>query len=87
MAVLGAPAAVVVTAATLASGVALARVLRDWVGLEPATALLACAPAGVTQMAVVADEIGADVLVVTLFQLTRLMVCVFVLPVLFSFLA
>jgi uncharacterized protein len=79
-------AAVVVTAATLASGVALARVLRDWVGLEPATALLACAPAGVTQMAVVADEIGADVLVVTLFQLTRLMVCVFVLPVLFSFL-
>ncbi|MDP3047709.1 MAG: AbrB family transcriptional regulator [Chloroflexota bacterium] len=81
-----APAAVVVTVATVASGVALARVLRDWVGLDPATALLACAPAGVTQMAVVADEIGADVLVVTLFQLTRLMVCVFVLPVLFSFL-
>jgi membrane AbrB-like protein len=79
-----APAAVVVTAATVASGVALARVLRDWAGLDPATALLACAPAGVTQMAVVADEIGADVLVVTLFQLTRLMVCVFVLPVLFS---
>ncbi len=79
-------AAVVVTAATLVSGIALARILRDWAGLEPATALLACAPAGVTQMAVVADEIGADVLVVTLFQLTRLMVCVFVLPVLFSFL-
>jgi uncharacterized protein len=81
-----APAAVVVTVATVASGVALARVLRDWVGLAPATALLACAPAGVTQMAVVADEIGADVLVVTLFQLTRLMVCVLVLPVLFRFL-
>jgi uncharacterized membrane protein AbrB (regulator of aidB expression) len=40
----------------------------------------------VTQMAVVADEIGADVMVVTLFQLARLMVCVFVLPVLVSLL-
>jgi membrane AbrB-like protein len=79
-------AAVLVTVATVVSGVALARVLRDWAGMDPATALLACAPAGVTQMAVVADEIGADVLVVTLFQLTRIMVCVFVLPVLFTFL-
>jgi membrane AbrB-like protein len=79
-------AAVLVTAATVASGVALARLLRDWAGLDSATALLACAPAGVTQMAVVADEIGADVMVVTLFQLARLMVCVFVLPVLVSLL-
>jgi membrane AbrB-like protein len=79
-------AAVMVTAATVASGVVLARVLRDWAGMDPATALLACAPAGVTQMAMVADEIGADALVVTVFQFTRLMVCVFVLPVLFSFL-
>jgi uncharacterized protein len=80
-----APAAVVVTLATVASGIALAKVLQDKTGLDPATALLACAPAGVTQMAVVADEIGADALVVTLFQLTRLVVCVFVLPVLVTF--
>ena len=39
-------------------------------GMDAPTALLACAPAGVTQMTVIADEIGGDVLVVTLFQLT-----------------
>jgi hypothetical protein len=78
-------AAVVVTAATVVSGMALAKVLERRAGMDPATALLACAPAGVTQMAVIADEIGSDVLVVALFQLTRLMCAVFILPLLFRF--
>ena len=78
-------AAVLVTAATVGSGMALAKVLERYFGMDAPTALLACAPAGVTQMAVIADEIGSDVLVVTLFQLTRLMSCVFILPMIYAF--
>jgi hypothetical protein len=71
------------TAATIASGLGLARIVRDQLGTDTQTAVLACAPAGVIQMAIVADEVGADILTVTLFQLTRLICAVSVLPIVF----
>ncbi len=76
--------AIVLTAATVVGSVALARLVQLRTGMDYACALLACAPAGVTQMAIIADEIGADALMVTIFQLTRLMSCVFLMPLLFA---
>lgn len=55
-------AVVLATAATMGSGLILAHFMRSWLRSDARTALLACAPAGVTQMALIADELGADVL-------------------------
>jgi hypothetical protein len=76
--------AVIVSLGILVSGLALARFVQLRSSMDYATALLACAPAGVSQMVIIADELGTDPLTVTVFQLTRLMVCVFVMPVLFA---
>ena len=68
------------TAATVANGLILARFVQGWLHSDAQTALLACAPAGVTQMAVIAEELGAQVFVVSLFQLARLLAAILVLP-------
>jgi len=80
-------AAVLVTATTIGSGIVLAVALRKRFGLDATTAMLGCAPAGVSQMAIIAHETGGDVLVVTLLQLVRFMCCIFVLPALYAIVA
>lgn len=77
---------VVTTAATLASSLLLARFIQHWLRLDAQTALLACAPGGLVQMGIIADELGAQTFVVSLFQFTRI-VCVIVLaPLVFRML-
>ncbi len=72
----------VTTAATVLSALALARVVQRWLKTDLQTALLACAPGGLAQMGIIADELGAEVFVVNLFQLTRLVSAVLLLPIL-----
>jgi hypothetical protein len=79
------PIIVVMTVATLASSLALAGVLQRRLQTDACTALLSCAPAGMTQMPIIADELGADLSQVTVFQLTRYLCSVAVLPILFRF--
>jgi uncharacterized protein len=80
------PVVVCITGATLASGLGLARFVEDRIGSGPGTALLACAPGGLSQMPIVADAMGADMSKVTIFQLTRFLCSIVVLPVLFRLL-
>jgi membrane AbrB-like protein len=75
-------AVLLVTAATVSSALALAQVVKRWLKTDMQTALLACAPGGLMQMGIIADEMGAEVLVVNLFQLTRLVSAVLLLPIL-----
>jgi len=77
---------VVTTAATMASSLLRARFIQHWLQLDARTALLACAPGGLVQMGIIADELGAQTFVVSLFQFTRI-VCVIVLaPLVFRML-
>ena len=75
-----------ITTATLASSLVLANFVERRLGTGRSTALLACAPGGLTQMPIVADELGADLAQVTIFQLTRFVCSIVVLPVLFRLL-
>jgi membrane AbrB-like protein len=79
-------AVIMTTAATVASGLALASVVRARAHVNTQTALLACAPGGTTQMTSIADDLGADGLVVSLFHLTRAISVNLVLPVLYRLL-
>ena len=79
-------AVIMTTAATMASGLALARVVRARAHVNTQTALLACAPGGTTQMTSIADDLGADGVVVSLFHLTRVISVNLVLPVLYRLL-
>ena len=78
---------IAVTVTTVASSMALAGVLQRWIKTDRSTALLACAPAGVAQMGIVADELGAEVSIVNLFQLARLVSTVLLVPILVRLLA
>jgi uncharacterized membrane protein AbrB (regulator of aidB expression) len=60
----------------------MAFVVQRWTRLDPRTAALACAPAGLAQMAIIADEMGAEPVVVTMFQTARMIVAVVLLPTL-----
>ena len=73
-------------AATVASGLALSGVVQRALKVDAQTALLACSPAGVSQMAVLSEELGAQTFVVTLFQLTRLTTVVVIMPFIFRLL-
>lgn len=75
-----------VTAATVVSSLGLAGIVQRLLRVDPQTALLACAPAGLSQMGIIADELGAEVFVVNMFQLARLVCAVLVLPLLFRLL-
>jgi membrane AbrB-like protein len=70
------------TVATVASALMLARVVQRALKTDLQTALLACAPGGLVQMGIIADELGAEVFVVNLFQLTRLVSAVILFPIL-----
>jgi membrane AbrB-like protein len=79
-------AVVMTTAATMASSLALASVVRARAHVDTRTALLACAPGGATQITSIADDVGADGIVVSLFHLTRVISVNLVLPILFRLL-
>ncbi|MHB1131791.1 MAG: AbrB family transcriptional regulator [Chloroflexota bacterium] len=79
------PVVASITTATLASGLVLSTFVESRVR-GAGTALLACAPGGLTQMPLIADELGADLAQVTIFQLTRFIASIVLLPVLFRLL-
>lgn len=70
------------TAAVIGSGLVLAAVLRRLTGWDALTCLLAAAPGGVTQFFILACELGADPLKVSLLQLARLLSILGILPLL-----
>ncbi|MCI0476693.1 MAG: AbrB family transcriptional regulator [Anaerolineales bacterium] len=74
------------TLATLVSSFVLARVVQRWMRLDAETALLACAPGGLSLMPMIADELGAQTFVVSLFQLARIVLVILVMPIIFQFL-
>ena len=74
------------TLATLASSFLLAFVIQRWMRLDAGTALLGCAPGGLTLMPVIADELGAQTFVVSLFQLVRVVIVILVMPITFQIL-
>lgn len=80
------PLVVLITATTLGSGLMLSNFVQRSLGSDKSTALLACAPGGLTQMPIIADELGADITPVTMFQLARFVCSVVVLPILFRIL-
>ncbi|HHV07493.1 MAG TPA: AbrB family transcriptional regulator [Firmicutes bacterium] len=70
------------TAVVIASGLVLAALLRRLTDWDALTCLLAAAPGGVTQFFILACELGADPLIVSLLQLSRFVAIVLVLPLL-----
>jgi uncharacterized protein len=77
---------VVATLATIASSLILAWFVQRWLRVDAQTAMLACAPGGLTLMPAIADELGAQTFVVSLFQLARIVCVLLVMPIIFQFL-
>jgi len=63
----------------VASGVGLAHLLHRWTGWDMVTCLLASAPAGISQMGILSETVGADVCVVSLLHVVRLVTVIGVL--------
>jgi len=75
-------------AALLLLDVVLAAVLTRRYGVDPVTALLACAPGGVSEMTMMADDAGARIEIVVAVHVVRVATVVLVaLPLLMLFLA
>lgn len=72
-----------VTLATVISSLGLAGIVQRSLKIDLKTALLACAPGGLVQMGIIADEMGAEVFIVNLFQLARMVCAILALPILF----
>jgi len=77
---------ILATAATLGSGLAAACFVRRQLGIDFRTAFLACAPGGMSQVVMVADELGVDMMPVAIFQVARRVSVVLIMPFLFRFL-
>ena len=75
------------TAATLASGLILALIVRRIMHLDFRTAMLACSPGGLALMAVVAEETGAQAVIVSIFHLVRIVWVILVMPLFLRFLS
>lgn len=71
------------TLAMIAASAAFAWVLASWVGLHPATLLLATSPGGIAEMAITAKVLQLGVPVVTAFQVVRYVAVLTLTPVLF----
>lgn len=69
-----------VTVAMVAWGILLAFMVRKRTGWNLMTCLIATCPGGITQLASIADELGADPLRVSLLHLVRLFTIFLVLP-------
>jgi membrane AbrB-like protein len=70
------------TVVVIGSGLVLAAVLKKLTHWDDLTCLLAAAPGGVTQFFILAYELGADPLVVSLLQLSRFLAILVILPIL-----
>lgn len=69
------------TAATLASSFILAKVVCHTMHLDQRTALLACSPGGLSLMAVVAEETGAQTVIVSFLHLARIVWIILAMPI------
>jgi len=67
----------------VASGIFLSRILQRLTGWDTGTCLLVSSPAGLTQMSIIAEEVGADPLIVSVLHTTRLLSILTVLPFIF----
>jgi membrane AbrB-like protein len=72
--------AIAVTAVMLAGSLALAFLLRKTTGWDVTTCLLCAAPAGLSQITVYAEEVGADSLTATVFHTARVVGIVAIYP-------
>jgi len=77
---------VITTIATVVSGLVLAYFVQRWMCVDTQTAVLACAPGGLSLMPVIADELGAQSFVVSLFQLARIVCVILLMPFIFRML-
>ena len=68
------------TLATLASSIVLSFVVKSVMKLDLRTSLLACSPGGLSMMAVVAEETGAQSVVVSMLHLVRIVWIVITMP-------
>ncbi len=68
------------TVGMIGGSLLLAVLLHRITGLAPMTCMLAASPGGLSQIASIADEFGADPIVVSLIQTVRLLSIVLVLP-------
>lgn len=66
------------------SGILLSRILQRITGWDIGTCLLVSSPAGVTQMSIIAEEVGADPLIVSVLHTARLLSILTVLPFIFK---
>lgn len=76
----------ILAVAMIFSGLALSWILHKITGWDYSTCLLASSPGGLTQMSIIADEVGANPLLVSALHTTRLISILTVLPLLFRFL-
>jgi len=76
----------ILAVAMILSGLALSWILHKITGWDYSTCLLASSPGGLTQMSIIADEVGANPLLVSALHTTRLISILTVLPLLFRFL-
>lgn len=68
------------TAGMIVCGVILSFILKRITNWDLVTCLLSASPAGLTQMCAIADEMGADPLIVSLMHTVRLVSILFVMP-------
>jgi len=74
------PPVLLLTGGMIACAVALGFLLRRITGWDLVTCLLSASPAGLTQMGAIADEMGADPLIVSLMHTVRLVSILIVMP-------
>ena len=72
--------------AVFVSTLPLAFAIQRWMRVDAVTAILACTPGGLTVMPVLADELGAQTFVVSLFQFARIVLAILVMPIIFQIL-
>ncbi len=74
------PPVLLLTGGMIACAVALGFLLKRITGWDLVTCLLSASPAGLTQMGAIADEMGADPLIVSLMHTVRLVSILIVMP-------
>jgi hypothetical protein len=72
------------SSAMIVSALVLGFLLKKFTNWNLVTCLLSAAPAGLTQMGAIAEEMGADPLIVSLMHTVRLVSILVILPILFS---
>jgi len=64
----------------IATGVAIGEILI-WMGIEPSTAFFSSSPGGLAEVGVIAMSFGANTFKVTIFQTSRLITVLFMIPI------